>query len=178
MHQTSCLSACPIYYYNSNSNNSCIACNPPCKICSNATACLSCSTGYLDNTTCTLTCNSTSYISSSFQCTLCPSPCISCYSPSYCLSCSLPYLLYNNSCITSILCTNKTGYYVSYSPNSANATSAVCSACTYPCASCVNTSVTCISCPNGYLYVPDMYKCDSSCPTSYYVSASNCFLCN
>lgn len=178
LYQTNCIATCPSDYYPLDSNKTCVTCAPPCKTCINATACLSCTTGYLDNTTCTLQCNTSAYINSNFSCVSCPTPCINCYSATYCLLCQLPYFLFNNVCIDKATCLNITGYYPQYLPTSSNATYAVCSACSFPCLSCLNNSVTCLSCQTTYLYVPNLYKCLSSCPTSYFLNASQCSLCD
>lgn len=74
---------------------------------------MSCATGYLDGTSCTLLCNSSAYINSNFQCIQCSNPCIECYSASQCTKCLLPYILYNITCITEGAC-QALGKYVAY----------------------------------------------------------------
>lgn len=71
-----------------------------------ATRCLSCTTGYVDLSThtCTLQCNSTSYVDTNFVCQPCVAPCLGCYSTTKCYKCQLPYVLDNQTCITEQTC--------------------------------------------------------------------------
>jgi len=55
---------------------------------------------------------------------------------------------------------------------------ALCRSCTYPCQTCNGSSIVCLSCATGYLFVSDLSSCLSNCPTSYYSSGSNCLNCN
>lgn len=132
----------------------------------------------MDNSVCTLQCNTSSYIANDFSCKLCVAPCLQCYSQSSCNYCALPHLLFNTWCLTLTECQTKPGYYPQYYYNQTVQTKGECKACTFPCSTCANNSVSCMSCSIGYLFVPNLLKCVLTCPNSYYKNSSHCLICD
>lgn len=96
----------------------------------------------------------------------CQSNCLNCTSFQNCVSCAFPFNLVNGYC--SLSC--PAGYYLTLFMN--------CSLCPSACLSCFSsgTSVTCVSCANGYLYYntsSGLRSCLTSCPTAYFADQSS-----
>ncbi len=138
-------------------------CTSPCATCpaNELTTCLSCTTGYLYESTCVGSCPSGTYLSGS-SCLSCSSPCSQCSgSSTTCTSCSSGTLV-GNSCIESC----PSGQFLSNSG---------CEDCTYPCYTCSGSSTSCTSC-EGENYFYD--GACGPCPTHMYASGGNCYECD
>lgn len=152
LHESTCLSACPEFYYSF--NGECLQCSSPCLACSSSSVCLSCVSNYfldLDNS-CVLTCSNTSYLGVDGLCKMCTNNCLSCAGTlSNCTSCEeSQYLLFNNSCVRAC----QSGFY-----NNVNST---CEACISPCATCSSATI-CNSCVSSY-YLYKNATCTQNCP--------------
>ena len=160
---TSCLLICPNTYYGS--GTTCVPCINQCFNCTNATYCLSCSTGYNLNpdNTCLTSCPA-SYISLSSICTACVSPCATCQSSiTNCSSCITGYVLFNFTCIT----TCPDGRYLDANNQ--------CQLCISPCQFC-SAALVCTSCvTNHYLY--NNTQCVVTCPSGTYGLTVDCQPC-
>ena len=134
------------YYLSNTSNPQCIACSQNnCQICTNSSACDSCSNGYyLTNGTCTAclsgceSCSNSTVCSDCFegyylsqnatQCTKCVQGCSSCVAANVCRSCS-------------------NGFYLQYVNGVTNNT---CARCSPPCLQCQYSSNYCTICMVGW----------------------------
>lgn len=90
---------CPNTYYGD--GTSCLVCLNQCYNCTNATYCLSCSSGYSLNPdhSCQTSCP-VGYLSASLVCQKCTSPCLTCSETlTTCASCISGYILYSSSCV-------------------------------------------------------------------------------
>lgn len=172
-----CLSACPIYYYLSNTTfpTQCVGCIPPCLACSSSNSCLSCVNGfYYYNLTCSLSCPANITISdnSSWTCTPCSSQCATCITTvNTCSTCSSLAAFYNNQCVTQC-------------PYPMVINNGYCANCSVSCKSCFLTYTNCTSCALGsapYLFISsNIGSCMPSCPFTYYADSVNgiCSLCS
>jgi proprotein convertase subtilisin/kexin type 5 len=168
-----CISACPSpITYTDTINNICQNCPTNCSYCSGfpITICTACNPGYyLDQNRCYLTCQTNGYVINGLVCTNCSAPCITCSGlVTNCTSCnvsSLNIYLFNNNCLS----TCGSGYYN-------NVISDICSACTSPCETCTNVSVSsCLTCIQNYYLFNS--TCSQTCPNSYYMSGLICVSC-
>lgn len=179
LYSRTCYLACPSGTYTLSSAYSCSSCLSPCSTCANATACLSCLTGYfLEGTQCLSACSSLYLFgnATSLACESCPNPCLTCSVSSsnsslvLCLSCEAGYLLSSGSCI--YLCPWGTfGTYL-------NGTSQ-CSPCAPGCAACYINSTSCTACTLNYLLVGTTCTLTNACPHNYYSTSLNrCLQCH
>jgi proprotein convertase subtilisin/kexin type 5 len=165
---TSCTSDCGNGFYGSTGNPTCIACSAPCTNCLSASACLSCSTGYLvyGGTTCPASCPTGQFSDSASTCALCNSNCLTCATSStHCLSCGIlsgaqSYLYSDNICY--INCPTAT--FKRISDNS-------CQDCDSSCNGCIDTTTNCIACStsgSNYFRVIGSTACTQNCGNGYY----------
>lgn len=159
-----CISGCSQGFYLS-AGNICRKCSSSCLLCQtnpyNCTQCLN-QSFVLTNSRCLQHCSEAQFLNpNDNSCSPCPQGCLNCLNTSYCLSCTTNYYLnYNHSCSATCLS--------SFFPFAG-----LCRQCPYPCLTCSN-SRTCLSCLSGFLFSG---SCLSSCPTSTYLSNSQCLAC-
>lgn len=167
MANMTCLSACPNNYYQTESAGSkyCTPCVAPCLTCTNASFCLSCTSGYYYlSSACSTSCPPGYYPSSATStCQSCVSPCRTCTSESSCLSCSLGYWS-GSGCASACA----SGQFGNDETNS-------CVACGSSCLTCVNSATTCTSCNSSFYFYSA--QCLASCPSRYYPSSGACLEC-
>lgn len=149
----SCLSSCPINFYNISSTGQCISCasaNINCINCSSISTCLSCDASFIyfaANKTC-LSSAPHGYVNISGVATLCNSTCTTCsVTMTNCTSCTNGSLQ-NNKCVAS--CSSGT-------ISVAN----VCLACSSPCATCSINQTNCNSCLTTF--IPKVYLWNNGC---------------
>lgn len=97
---TVCQSSCTEGYYSVVGSFVCQACSQFCITCTSSSNCLKCSSAYLFNGTCHLSCSNTYYPSLAFTCESCVSPCLECYDSSNCKTCIPGYYLYLTHCLS------------------------------------------------------------------------------
>ncbi|EAR88128.2 zinc finger lsd1 subclass family protein (macronuclear) [Tetrahymena thermophila SB210] len=180
LNTNTCVSNCPLSYYQNSLNNQCSKCNSSCSTCNGGQInnCLSCNLPLLfdlASNTCTSSCSNGQYMDLLLgTCQACDQTCTTCTNGGVqgCSSCALPlyYEVSSSSCVQS--CQSN-----QYQDNS----TATCSSCDSSCASCSGPSKNeCLSCSGSLYFDGNTKQCVSTCPDSYFadLSSNTCKQCD
>lgn len=166
LHEWECLLECPTYYYGSNYDALCYACETPCEECYSLYLCKTCLTGILYNKVCVDDCPEGSLLNETTNsCDVCTDNCLTCsVETSNCTDCPNGFYYLDYECLV----TCPSGYYEDYYSKN-------CELCVSPCETCSSSSA-CESCVSGYYLYED--DCMIDCPTGYYEGNGTCDSCN
>lgn len=168
-----CVESCPDGTYVN--GNICHACPPLCAECSDRNSCNHCfpNTYWLSTGSCSSSCPTGTYATSTKVCTLCHQSCLSCNGSlsTDCTSCQSQFLLVNQRCVVRDSTSCSEGEYFDHRSHE-------CHLCHETCASCIGRDDNqCIRCYNNSRLSPDGMCIDSrhsrSCNSGQYLNNSN-----
>ena len=189
LYKDQCILSCPPGTYKS--SNICLPCSSNCLTCSNASSCINCNSQFFllpglnaSLTSCLTSCplgyypkilvqisfgNSTLTSFLQQQCTACVSPCLRCTSALTCTDCIANHTLSGFLCVANCPAGSykSVNFVIQILFVSLSTTS--CKLCSPMCATCVNSSTNCLTCPNGHI-LTSTNDCVSNCsgPSTFY----------
>ena len=166
------MSSCTIGQYGDSNSGTCKTCPTGCQTCTNGTQCLSCSIGWIKDSSsgiCVQSCGTSQFNNTSLnKCDNCDSSCLTC-SGAGSNAC--------NSCRNGLLLTSQGGCVTSCPSHTYNL-SGFCSTCDSSCFNCSGEhSNDCTSCNNGF-FLTIQGECVESCPSHTYNSSGYCRECD
>ena len=173
---TTCLSTCPVGYWQDTDNHICASCDVACAACTSSasTQCSACKTGFFlrpTGTGCQNSCPSPGYWQDTTNhiCAGCHTACSVCTGSSntQCSACKSGYFLQPAPDDTTCLSTCPVGYWK-------DNTDHICALCDTSCAECLGgTNNQCSSCNDGYFLQPSSTTCLSNCPSGKWKDTAN-----